>query len=123
MNLDAFLNTTESRLPTAEEFIALCDEFGIEFDRRADGTPVLRPSNGNSDVAVLVAKLIGREPWRSQVIATRLPKPTAPEQDKEPEPAKCCVENNWRDEPPEGGRIRTICGVCGRFIGYRAEKA
>jgi hypothetical protein len=39
--------------------------------------------------------------------------------------ARCCGycdTRNWADEMVTRGLIRTTCGQCGRFIGYRRER-
>lgn len=75
------LKIVKERLPTIEELLAVCDELGIGF-RLTDAGPVMRAGGDNEAVAELLAKLFGREPFRSAVIRLKLsdqpPVPPAP---------------------------------------------
>ncbi len=59
-------------LPAAEDLSALCDALGIAFKINDDGKPALRVNTDSKPAGVMIAKLLSREPWRSQVIAMRL---------------------------------------------------
>lgn len=91
MTLDDFMGL--DRLPTSDELAALCDELGIGFGTDPQGNPVLKANGENRAEGVVLAKLLRREPWRSQVIARRLneSKPDKTPDDwkaKEPAPAE-----------------------------------
>lgn len=73
MTISEFLRRTETRLPTPQELIELCETCQIEF-HYVDDKPVLRVFEGNKSVGELIAKLIRREPWRSEIIKARLAK-------------------------------------------------
>lgn len=69
--INAFVTTTADRMPTVDELLALCDACGITFKMK-DGEPRMTVPTENRPVAFMVQELIKSEPWRSQVIATRL---------------------------------------------------
>lgn len=71
MTLDEFLELTSERLPNAQELVGLCETVGIQFALK-DSVPVLRAkwTTETRLIGELVSKLIGREPWRSQVLST-----------------------------------------------------
>ena len=79
--ISRFLVSSAERLPTAAELVALCKDLEITFGV-VEGTPVMKPPKCNREVALLVAKLITREPWRSQVI--ELAKLQVPNQQQTP---------------------------------------
>lgn len=86
MNLEEFLTATAVRLPTAGEIVAVCDELGLRFAVGKDGKPVFRVKKDNKDVAVLMARLLQREPWRSQVFQAKALVPATTESTAAPEP-------------------------------------
>lgn len=69
MRLDEFMAVTAERLPRADELVAVCAEVGIRFGADADGKPALLVGDDNRAEGQLLAKLMRREPWRSQVLA------------------------------------------------------
>lgn len=93
MTLDDFMAVTEERLPRAEELIAVCKEVGVSFGIGGNGSPVLKYQGDNRQECELLVKLIRREPWRSQVIAS-----TGLHRDQPKEPStKTPREFLWRD--------------------------
>ena len=74
MTITEFLRRTEARLPTPQELIELCETCQIGFGYDSDGKPSLKVFEGNKSVGELIAKLIRREPWRSEIIKARLAK-------------------------------------------------
>ena len=53
-------------------------------------------------------------------IIDRLRKSVAPGAESLAAACKCDIDS-WVDEPSWEGRVRTHCGSCGRFIGFRPE--
>ncbi|MCC6493487.1 MAG: hypothetical protein IT424_10745 [Pirellulales bacterium] len=69
---------------------------------------------------VLTADLKDQIVERRADIISQLRPPT--EQGAKSLSAAClCGMELWVDEPPQDARIRTHCGNCGKFIGYRPE--
>jgi hypothetical protein len=52
---------------------------------------------------------------RTEIISLLRPRPVLAAGER----CVTCDRRGWVDEPPVAGRIRTHCGSCGRFIGYR----
>lgn len=67
MTITDFLVLTQERLPTATELVALCKELNIDFALK-DGKPVMRTTGDTTPIAEKLAKILSREPWRSQVL-------------------------------------------------------
>jgi hypothetical protein len=56
---------------------------------------------------------------RGEIIAHL--RPPAPPRAPRLSAACRCDSRDWVDDSPQNGQIRTRCGQCGRFIGYRPE--
>lgn len=69
MTLDQMADTLTERVPTAAEFIAFTKAQNWQIRKREDGTASLIVPSASDAVAVALAKMLKREPWRSQVLA------------------------------------------------------
>lgn len=71
MTLDQFVGIYKERLPTAAEWVAVCEELEIEFGTTADGQPCMKGDANNRQERIMLAAILGREPWRTQVLEMR----------------------------------------------------
>lgn len=71
MTEDEFVRVTAGRLPTAAELMAVADGIGLEFGTNGDGRPVVRFKARDRALGAMLARLLRREPWRTQVIEAR----------------------------------------------------
>lgn len=110
MILETFLETTSRRLPTAMEIIHVCEEIGITFKVKDDGKPAITTFPENRSEGRLLAKLLRREPWRSQVIqAKNLVQEKEPEK-PQPEPVPPAAPQN-ADAPLPWFELRMATGI------------
>ena len=93
MTLDTFLEITATRVPTVQEMIALADELHIKFKVKDNGQTVMIPCPECRDETMVLAKLFRREPFRSAVIAAKLPEANGTKHAPPPEPKA--------EEPPK----------------------
>jgi hypothetical protein len=101
--VELFLAATETRIPTVKEMLELCDELGIIFRLSDAGEPVMtvNADKGNREEAILLAKLFRREPFRSAIIAAKIPK---------------------TEEPAAGESKCKSCGAAIRFVKTEAGR-
>lgn len=99
---------------TIEELLATLGSRGIELFLEGDRLCFRAPKG------TLTAELKQHIAVRRGEILGRLRNREAPRPNMRDATCRCNT-NEWGDEPPKDGRVRTHCGRCGRFIGYRPE--
>ena len=99
---------------TVEELTATLSSRGVTLFLDGDALRFRAPQGAlTTDLKQHIADL--RDEIVSRLRNRGIPCPNARD-------ATCrCDTNEWGDEPPQDGRIRTHCGRCGRFIGYRPQ--
>lgn len=71
MTLDEFIKTTAQRPPTAQELMAVADALGLRFGLNGEGKPVVKFKAQDRALGGLLARLLKREPWRTQVVEAK----------------------------------------------------
>ena len=82
MNLDQLAEVVKSRIPTAGEFLDLMESLGWRLVVHEDGRAGLRVKDARDPLAVALARMLRREPYRTNVVAEvrarQSPPPAAP---------------------------------------------
>jgi hypothetical protein len=99
---------------TAKSLISTLAAYGIDLHLE-DGVLRFRAPKG-----VFTAELKEQIVARRTEIISQL-RPGGGSGVKSQDAACRCDMAFWIDEPPQDARIRTHCGKCGKFIGYRPE--
>ena len=104
MTLAEFRAVTVDRIPSPAEFVAFADGQGWRFGT-AGGKPVLY-ARRDDPLAVAFARMLSREPYRTNVLAILDARGAVSVPDRRPEPAP---------EPDPGADVEA-CRVCGREV-------
>lgn len=78
MTLEQMHHVIAERIPTPAEFVAFAGAQGWKIAVRPDGKPCLRVPDRNDPLAVALARMLGREPYRTEVMALVLPPAQVP---------------------------------------------
>ncbi len=79
MTLQDFGSIIHQRIPTPSEFVAVVRGQGWDIAVRADGKAFLKVKSAADPLAVALAKMLGREPYRTNVLTEILTaKPAEP---------------------------------------------
>lgn len=68
MNLESFRQTSRQRIPTPTEFIALLEHLGWHIVYGEDGSPRIRCQSRQDPLAQALARMLHREPYRTNVL-------------------------------------------------------
>jgi hypothetical protein len=90
MTLEEFL--AMERLPSSDDIMGLCEHLGMSFKTNKDGQPFIRCSIDVKPEAEAIARILKRDPWRSQVMKAKdlAPKQKPDPVDSLPQPCRVC---------------------------------
>lgn len=95
MTVDDFAELTHHRIPTPAEFLAFVrSQDGWRVRVKPDGSAALSVPNTKDPLAVSFARMLGREPWRTEVLklVAGLDAPPGPPAGNAPAPAPATTE-------------------------------
>ena len=104
MTLDTFHAITEERIPTADEFTEFVRSMGWSIRKEAEQAFLRAPKT--DPVALALARMLKREPWRTKVLAPIIENVT----EGPPHPTAVTGEPRPREKPPP--QLPMACPTC-----------